>query len=213
MSCKSRWHSLQSTFHQDVGSLPIGGGVGGARNDGGDGGTGWATGEAMGRVTGIGVASRGRVTFVGVDSEEDRGRGLQVGELGEGSRRGVRGVGGDGEGVVGVDAREESCSSLSSGPPPSNSTSQCHLTAFLVCLAGGGEAEGDSATDGASGEGGESNRGGWCQIQWERVARHVPGSRKWHIGVHCFKGGHVAVTAQETMAAFSSGSQRSKGGQ
>jgi hypothetical protein len=167
----------------------------------------------MGRVTGIGVASRGRVTFVGVDSEEDGGRGLQVGELGEGGRRGVRGVGGDGEGVLGVHARGESCSSLSSGPPPSNSTSQCHFTAFLVRFAGGGKAEGESAADGASGEGGASNGGGWCQIQWERVARHVPGSRKWHIGVHCFGGGHDAVTAPETMAAFSSGSERSKGGQ
>ncbi len=56
MSCESRWHSLQSTFRQDVGSLPISGGVCGARNAGGDGFTGWATGDTVGRLAGIGVA-------------------------------------------------------------------------------------------------------------------------------------------------------------
>jgi hypothetical protein len=50
MSCETRWHSLQSTFRQDVGNLPIGGGVSGARNDGGDGGV---TGEAVGGVAGV----------------------------------------------------------------------------------------------------------------------------------------------------------------
>ncbi len=36
ISCESRWNSQQRTFHQEVGSLSIGGGVGGARNLGGD---------------------------------------------------------------------------------------------------------------------------------------------------------------------------------
>jgi hypothetical protein len=49
--------------------------------------------------------------------------------------------------------RGESCSSLSSGPPLSNSTSQHSFTAFLVHFTGGVEAEGESAADGASGEG------------------------------------------------------------
>jgi hypothetical protein len=40
----------------------------------------------VGGVTGVGVASLGGVACVGVDSEEDRGGGLQVGELGEGGR-------------------------------------------------------------------------------------------------------------------------------
>jgi hypothetical protein len=31
MSCESLWHSLHRTFHHDVGRIPIGGGVGGAR--------------------------------------------------------------------------------------------------------------------------------------------------------------------------------------
>jgi hypothetical protein len=38
MLCKSRWHSRQSTFRQDVESLPIGVGVGGTRKVGGAGG-------------------------------------------------------------------------------------------------------------------------------------------------------------------------------
>jgi hypothetical protein len=67
MSCKFRWHSLQSTFCQDVGSLLIGGGVRGARKAGGEGGAGWATGDAMGRVVGIGVAGRCGVADVSVE--------------------------------------------------------------------------------------------------------------------------------------------------
>jgi hypothetical protein len=54
------------------GSLPIGGSVRGARRAGGDGGAGWATGDAMGRVS-----------CVSVDSEEDGSGGLQVGEVRE----------------------------------------------------------------------------------------------------------------------------------
>jgi hypothetical protein len=57
-------------------------------------------------------------------------------------------------------ARGESCSSLSSGPPLSNSTSQCRFTAFLERFAGGVEAEGESAADGASGKGGAGDGGG-----------------------------------------------------
>ncbi len=76
-----------------------------------------------------------------------------MGELGEGGRSGVGGVGSEGEGEVGVHSRGESCSFPSSVPPLSNSTSQRHFTAFLVRLAGGGEAGGERATSGASSEG------------------------------------------------------------
>jgi hypothetical protein len=38
MSCESQWHSRQRTFHQEVGSFLIGGGVGGAWNLSGEGG-------------------------------------------------------------------------------------------------------------------------------------------------------------------------------
>jgi hypothetical protein len=48
------------------------------------------------------------------------------------------------------------------------------------------------------------------QIQWERVARRFPGSQKRHIGVHCFRGGHIMATT--ATAAFSSRSDRGEGG-
>jgi hypothetical protein len=80
------------------------------------------------------------VECVGVDSEEDGG--LHVGELGEGGRGGVGSVSSKGEGKVGVHARGESCSFLSSVLSLSNSTSQHCFTAFLVRFAGGGEVAG-----------------------------------------------------------------------
>jgi hypothetical protein len=60
MSCESRWHSRHKTLRQEVGSLPISGGVGGGRylgeedcvgagvgvaGEGGDGGADVADGE------------------------------------------------------------------------------------------------------------------------------------------------------------------------
>jgi hypothetical protein len=96
---------------------------------------------------------------VGIDSEDDRDGGLKVGELAKGGHGRVSGVGGEG-GEVGVHARGESCSSLSSGLPLSNSTSQQCFTAFLVCFAGGGEADGERAADGTRGEGGAGDGGG-----------------------------------------------------
>jgi hypothetical protein len=53
MSGASRWHSRQSTFRQEVGSFPIGGGVGGAQNLGEEGGE-----DGVG-VGGVGVAGDG----------------------------------------------------------------------------------------------------------------------------------------------------------
>jgi hypothetical protein len=56
---------------------------------------------------------------------------------GEGSEGGV---GGEGDGEVGMQVRRESCSSSSSPPPLNSSTSHLHFTTFLVRFAGGEEA-------------------------------------------------------------------------
>jgi hypothetical protein len=61
MSWASRWHFRHRTFCQQVGNLPIGGGVGGARNTGVGGGEDAVAGVGDG---GAGVAVGGDCTGI-----------------------------------------------------------------------------------------------------------------------------------------------------
>jgi hypothetical protein len=159
----------QSTFCQQVGSLPIGGGVGGARNLGKGGG-----------VDGVGVIG---VVAVGVGDAVD-GDGGGAGNVSIVERSGA--LDGRGEcaafsGDGGVDSkrsgdrvgqeRGERCSSPSSSSLLSNSTSHLPLAAFLVRLAGGEtvfdvsavSARGGSTRGPGVGAGAGSNGAGNCR--------------------------------------------------
>jgi hypothetical protein len=154
MSCKSQWHSLQSTFRQDVGSFPIGGGVGGARNDGGDG-------ASVGGASVGGAADGGNVGSVGGASGSGGGEaGSTHGGIGGGATDGgdassVDGEAesGDGEGgggsldggVAGGDGGERRI--LPSGSESRNSSTS--IRRFLVLLAVGGAMSVGEGGDGA----------------------------------------------------------------
>jgi hypothetical protein len=91
-SCASRWHSRLWTFHQEVGSFPIGRGVGGGRNLSGEGGRG--VGVVVAGVT-------GKYSSDAVDGEQDGDEGVpeRDGVDGDGV---VMGVSGNGVGEGGV---------------------------------------------------------------------------------------------------------------
>jgi hypothetical protein len=104
MSCASRWHSRLRTFHQEVGSFPIGRGVGGGRNLSREGGRG----------AGVGVAGlTSKYSADAVDGEQDGDDGIpeRDGVDGDGV---FMGVSGDGDGEGGVQVIRERCSC--SGP-------------------------------------------------------------------------------------------------
>jgi hypothetical protein len=139
--------------------MPIGGGVGGARNFGSEGGAdcdgtggvgedGVGEGGAgeggvgdvgkIGGINGIGELDGARISWF------SKGKGAAFGVLcGDGSKR-------DGEG--GAQERGESCSSSPSSSPLNSSTSHLRFAAFLVRFAGGevfwdGSAREDSVSD------------------------------------------------------------------
>ncbi len=92
MSWSSWWHSLHNTLRHEVGSLPIGGGVGG----GGDSGEGAGVGVP-------GVAGEGRGEGAAVPHGEEV-EGIRDGDAGGGDMvaMGAGGVGVDGGGDEGV---------------------------------------------------------------------------------------------------------------
>ncbi len=112
MSCELRWHSRHNTLCQDVGSLSIGGGVGGVRNLREDGGTG-KTPRSVGRAT-IGSATAGGATDGSDAGSTCRAGGSGGGKAGStpggtgvgatdgGNTGNVGGAGGSGSGEAGT---------------------------------------------------------------------------------------------------------------
>jgi hypothetical protein len=119
--------------------MPSGGGVGGARNFGGEGGEeGVGVGEVGEEEVGEGEGIVGEVGDIDGVGKLDGAR-ISWFSKGKGATFGVVcGDGGERDGEGGAQERGESCSSSSSSSSPRNSsTSHLRFAAFLVRFAGG----------------------------------------------------------------------------